>query len=108
MEEGSYFPIIAEKDLPNGERLFFEIEGEAIVLFNIAGNFYAIADLCTHDEGPLGEGDLDGFDLICPRHGARFDIRTGQAIRLPAVTPTKSYPTRIVDGVVEVLLNSDQ
>ncbi len=59
-----------------------------IVVFNIAGQFFAIGDVCTHDDGPLGDGELEGYEIVCPRHGAHFDVRTGKAIRLPAVRPT--------------------
>ena len=79
--------------------------GTPIVLFNIAGGFFAIGDVCTHDEGPLGDGDLDGYQVICPRHGARFDVRTGEATHLPAVQPTPSYPVRVVDGMIEIGVN---
>ena len=106
MEEMTYYPIISTPELSNGERLFLEIEGEAIVLFNIAGNFFAIGDVCTHDNGVLGDGDIEGYEVICPRHGARFDVRDGKATRLPAVQPTKSYPVRVVDGKVEIGLDS--
>lgn len=102
MAELTFFPVIRAEELPNGERIFFEINALPIVLFNIAGAFFAIGDVCTHDDGPLGEGDLDGFQVICPRHGARFDVRTGEAVQLPAVRPTPGYAVRIVDGVVEI------
>jgi 3-phenylpropionate/trans-cinnamate dioxygenase ferredoxin subunit len=72
------------------------------VVFNIAGNFFAIGDVCTHDDGPLGDGELDGYQVICPRHGARFDVRNGKAMALPAVMDTPSYPVRVIDGKIEV------
>jgi len=97
-----YYEICAIEELPSGERMFIEVGDEKIVLFNIIGNVYAIGDVCTHDGGPLGEGDLDGFEVICPRHGARFDIRNGKAVRLPAIEPTPSYPVRIVSGMIEI------
>lgn len=97
------FYVIASLDeIPSGERIFIEVNGEPIVVFNLAGNFYAIGDVCTHDSGPLGDGKLEGFEVICPRHGARFDIRTGKALCLPAVVDTPSYPVRVVDGQVEI------
>jgi len=106
MAEVTYYPIVSAPELSNGERLFLEVEGEAIVLFNIAGKFFAIGDVCTHDNGVLGDGDIEGYEVICPRHGARFDVRDGKATRLPAVQPTKSYPVRVVDGQVEIGLDS--
>ncbi len=97
-----FLQVARVDEIPNGERLFLEVGSQPIVLFNIAGDFYAIGDMCTHDDGPLGDGKLDGFQVICPRHGARFDVSTGQALRPPAVAPTPSYPTRVVDGIIEI------
>ncbi|GBC97136.1 3-phenylpropionate/cinnamic acid dioxygenase ferredoxin subunit [bacterium HR16] len=62
-----------------------------------ADEFYAIDDVCTHDGGPLGEGELCGYEIECPRHGAHFDVRTGEALTLPATRPVHSYPT-VVEG----------
>lgn len=97
-----FYPIAAADELPNGERIFVEIDGLPIVVFNIAGRFFAIGDVCTHDDGPLGEGELEGYQIICPRHGARFDVRNGKALALPAVVDTPSYPVRVVDGQIEI------
>ncbi|MCS7009949.1 MAG: non-heme iron oxygenase ferredoxin subunit, partial [Anaerolineales bacterium] len=80
-----FFEIVPISELPPGERLFLELNGRPIVMFNIAGQLYAIGDVCSHDEGPLGDGELEGYLIVCPRHGARFDIRTGKAVLLPAV-----------------------
>ncbi len=102
MNEGKYYPVIRAEEVGNGERLFLEIKGQPVVVFNIAGNFYAIRDECTHDGNPLGDGDLDGFEIVCPRHGARFDVRSGKATRMPAVTDTAYYPTRVVEGMLEI------
>ncbi len=98
----TYYPICTVDDLPPGERLFIELDDEAVVIFNIAGDFYAIADVCTHDMGPLGEGEVEDHQVICPRHGARFDIRTGEVLTLPAVKGVASYPVRVKDGMVEI------
>ncbi len=59
------------------------------------GAYYAVEDRCTHDDGPLGEGVLEGGRLRCPRHGALFDVRTGAAVRMPAVTPVRTFPVRV-------------
>ena len=86
-----FVEIAPVSDLPNGERLFLEIEGKPIVIFNIAGQFFAIGDVCTHDDGPLGDGDLEGFNIVCPRHGAEFDVKRGHASHQgvgPLVTTT--------------------
>ena len=97
-----FIPVAGVDDLPPGERLYVEIDGRPIVVFNLAGGLFAIADVCSHDDGPVGDGDLEGDEVICPRHGARFDIRTGKALGLPAVVDIPAYPVRVVDGEIEV------
>jgi len=97
-----FITVGAVEDLPNGERLFLEIDGQPIVVFNIAGEYYAIADLCSHDDGPLGEGRLEGYEIICPRHGARFDVRSGEVLALPAVVDIPAYPLRVNEGQIEI------
>jgi len=101
-EKAEYFEVAPASDLPNGERLFVDIGDNPIVLFNIAGEFFAIGDVCTHDDGPLGDGDLEGHNVVCPRHGAEFDVRTGKVVSMPAVVDIPAYPVRIVDGMIEV------
>jgi 3-phenylpropionate/trans-cinnamate dioxygenase ferredoxin subunit len=83
-----------------------EIDNNSIVLFNLAGDYYAIADVCTHDDGPLGEGEIEDHQIICPRHGARFDIPTGEVLALPAIQDVPVYPVRVVDGMIEIGINS--
>lgn len=100
--EFEYIPIAAETDVPPGRRLFVEIDGQPIVVFNIAGEYFAVDDRCTHDDGPLGEGEVEGLEVICPRHGARFDLRSGKALTLPAVVDIRSYPVRVVAGQIEI------
>ncbi len=101
-EECEFISIASVNDLPPGERLFVEIDEKPIVVFNIAGHYYAIADLCSHDDGPVGDGDLDGMEITCPRHGARFDIRTGKVLALPAVEDIPAYPVRVMDGEIQL------
>jgi 3-phenylpropionate/trans-cinnamate dioxygenase ferredoxin component len=97
-----FLQVIEAGEIPPGERIVVEVDGLPIAVFNVSGQYYAIGDVCTHDEGPLAEGELDGFQLICPRHGARFDIRTGKALTLPAFIDTPWYPVRVVDGWLEI------
>jgi 3-phenylpropionate/trans-cinnamate dioxygenase ferredoxin component len=99
-DEVSFVEIAPLSDLPSGERMFLDIGDEPVVLFNIAGNVYAIGDVCTHDGGPLGEGEMDGHQIICPRHGARFDVRNGKALTMPAIVDTPSFPVEIRDGII--------
>lgn len=97
-----YLEIAPASELPNGERLFIEVEGREIVIFNIADQLFAIGDICTHDDGPLGDGDLEGYNIVCPRHGAEFDVRTGKVMQMPAVVDIPAYPVKIVDGMIQV------
>lgn len=106
-EKVDYFPVISLDDLIPGERIFIEVDEMSVVLFNIAGDVYALEDRCTHDDGPLGEGELEGYEIVCPRHGAKFDVRDGQALSLPAVEPTRYFPVRIVDNQIEIGIATD-
>jgi 3-phenylpropionate/trans-cinnamate dioxygenase ferredoxin subunit len=97
------FVIVAPtEEIGNGERMFVEIGDHNIVVFNIAGKYFAIADLCSHDDGPLGDGDLHEHEVFCPRHGARFDVRDGKALSFPAVVNIPAYPIRVKDGNLEL------
>ena len=101
------FVKIAEvNELASGERKVVEIDGIFVAVFNVGGKFYAIEDVCTHDDGPLAEGDLDGYEIECPRHGARFDIRTGEVLSFPAITPVPFFETKINGEDVLVDLDS--
>ena len=102
IENIEFVEIAPASELPNGERLFVEIEGKPIVIFNIADKFFAIGDICTHDDGPLGDGDLDGFNIICPRHGGEFDVQIGKATQMPAVVDIPAYPVKVMDGMIQV------
>jgi 3-phenylpropionate/trans-cinnamate dioxygenase ferredoxin subunit len=98
-----YVPVADQEEIPNGERLFVDIDEYSIVVFNVAGKLFAIADICSHDDGPLGDGELESeFEIRCPRHGGRFDLRTGEATTLPAIIDIPAYPVRIKDGQIEV------
>ena len=101
-EQIEYVEVGSQDEIPNGERLFIQIDELPIVIFNVGGELYAIADLCSHDDGPVGEGPLNGMEITCPRHGARFDIRTGKVLALPAIVDIPAYPVRVVEGQVEV------
>ncbi|MFN2124159.1 MAG: non-heme iron oxygenase ferredoxin subunit [Candidatus Promineifilaceae bacterium] len=90
-----FIKVARTGDLAPGERLWLEFEEETVVLFNIDGRYYCIADVCTHDGGPLEDGELDGYEVECPRHGACFDVRTGAALCLPAVTPIPTFEVKV-------------
>jgi 3-phenylpropionate/trans-cinnamate dioxygenase ferredoxin subunit len=97
-----YLDILPASELTNGERLFVEVEGKSLVIFNIADQFFAIGDICSHDDGPVGDGDLEGYNVVCPRHGGEFDVRTGQAVQMPAVVDIPAYPVKVADGMIQV------
>jgi metal-sulfur cluster biosynthetic enzyme/nitrite reductase/ring-hydroxylating ferredoxin subunit len=93
-------------EVPDPGKLLVEVEGEVVALFHAEGSFYAIDDVCTHDGGPLVDGELIGYKIACPRHGAKFDIRTGAALSMPAVRPTRAHAVKVEDGGIWVALGS--
>lgn len=93
-------------DIPSGHVRVYEVGDRRIALCNVDGTFYAIDDVCTHDGGPLGQGELEGDQIECPRHGARFDVRTGRALTMPAVRPVGIYPVQVRGNEVIVSLGS--
>jgi 3-phenylpropionate/trans-cinnamate dioxygenase ferredoxin subunit len=90
-----FIPVASKVDLGKGERLVIEVEGNPIVIFNVDDKYYAIDGICSHDEEELAEGSLDGYELTCPRHGGRFDIRDGSVLALPAFQEINSYPVEL-------------
>ena len=100
-----YQPVCKAGEIPDPGKAVFEVDGRFVVVFHLDGEWHALDDCCTHDEGPLGEGDIDGFQIICPRHGARFDVRTGQALTMPATRATPHYDVRVEGDQVLVKLD---
>lgn len=91
-------PVGKVTDVPIGTaRQVLSADGDDVLLCNVAGQLYAIANVCTHDGSPLDQGVLCGTEIECPRHGARFDIVSGAAVRLPAVRPIETFRVRL-DG----------
>ncbi len=90
------------EELKPGQVEVFEVGDEFVAVANVDGVFHAFADVCTHDDGPLVEGDLEGCIVTCPRHGARFDVSTGAALSLPAVVPLPTFKVQVIDGEVQV------
>jgi 3-phenylpropionate/trans-cinnamate dioxygenase ferredoxin component len=91
-------------DLSDPGKLLVEVEERLVALLKVGGRFYAIDDVCTHDGGPLAEGRLEDHTIACPRHGAKFDIRTGQALTMPATQPTAAHEVKVVGEEVFVKL----
>jgi len=92
------------EELPPGSVKIVYAGSIAVGVYNLNGEFYALEDRCSHDDGPLCEGDFDAEEgvAICPRHGANIDIRSGRPLTLPAVEPVDTFPVRVVDGIVKV------
>lgn len=91
-------------EVPDPGRKLVDVDERLIVLIHTAGHFYAIDDVCTHDGGPLDEGELDGFAIACPRHGAKFDVRDGRALTMPATQPTVAHEVKVVGQDVYIKL----
>jgi 3-phenylpropionate/trans-cinnamate dioxygenase ferredoxin subunit len=93
------------EELPDGSMRLVAADGMTVGLYHCGGELQAIEDRCTHDDGPLceGEWDREACEVVCPRHGSRFDLRTGAALTLPAYLPVARYPVRVRDDGMIVI-----
>ncbi len=89
-------------ELQPGDFRIVDIDDVEIAVINCDGRFYAIEDVCTHDGGELTGGEIEGCEIECPRHGARFNIKTGEALSAPAYEPIATFPVRMEGGIVQV------
>jgi 3-phenylpropionate/trans-cinnamate dioxygenase ferredoxin component len=94
--------VATADELAPGRWRTLDVDGTAIVVFNVGGEYYAIEDVCTHDGGQLTGGTVEGAEIVCPRHGARFCVKTGDALTPPAYEPTAKFPVRVHEGAVQV------
>lgn len=101
-EMNDWIDVAASADFPPGTRRTIDADGTPIAIFNVGGEYYAIGDLCTHEAETLSEGQLDGCEIICPRHQARFSLISGAALSPPAYEAVATYPVRVADGMVQV------
>jgi 3-phenylpropionate/trans-cinnamate dioxygenase ferredoxin component len=90
--------IAAADAVPQGEHRVFDVDDTPVAVFNIQGELFAIHDICTHDGETLTGGPVEGTEIVCPRHGARFSLRTGEVLAPPAYEPVRTYGVRIQDG----------
>jgi len=94
-------------EVPDPGKTLVEVDGEMVALFHVDGTWHAIDDVCTHDGGPLADGELRNHTISCPRHGAKFDIRTGAALTMPAVRPTRAHDVKVEGSAVWVRLRAE-
>ncbi len=94
--------VVLKSDLQPGNHMVVEVEDAMIVIFNLDGGFYAIEDICTHDGSEISSGCVVDGCIECPRHGARFDIKTGAVMSAPAYEPIDTFPGQVIDGMVQV------
>jgi len=93
---GSRWVTVARTgQIPRGGLLVVRVEDMPVAIFHLPDGYYALKDVCTHDGGPVADGELDGDVIECPRHGARFNVRTGAVVRMPATTPILTIPVRV-------------
>ena len=98
--------VATSSELPEGGKLLVEVDDRMIALLRVEGTIYAIDDVCTHDGGPLAEGKLTGCVIECPRHGARFDVRSGKAIGFPAFEPVPTHQVEVRGDDIYVAINT--
>ena len=98
-----WIDVASVADFEPGSYRTVDVDDVLIAVFNIDGTFYALEDVCTHDYSTLTGGPIKGCEITCPRHGARFDIRTGEALSAPAYEPVQTFPTQVVNDVVQVM-----
>jgi 3-phenylpropionate/trans-cinnamate dioxygenase ferredoxin subunit len=98
----AFRPVAHAADVPAETTLRVVVDGLEILICNVDGAFYAIEDVCTHDGGELDQGELEGSRIMCPRHGAYFDVTTGAALTLPAILPVRTFAVKVEDGEILV------
>ena len=102
-----FIPVATISDVPDPGSTLVEVDDRLVVLIHAAGHWYALDDVCTHDGGPLSEGPIDAAEgtIACPRHGAKFDVKTGAALTMPATKPTVAHDVRVEGDQVLVRLH---
>ncbi|MCG7585224.1 non-heme iron oxygenase ferredoxin subunit [Photobacterium sp. OFAV2-7] len=94
--------VMSAKELAEGQHTLIVLEGIELLLVNIDNQYYAVENACSHDGGDLSEGEISGREITCPRHGARFCLKTGEVLCAPAFEDIEAYPVRVVDGRIQV------
>ncbi len=99
-----FVEVAKTTDIPAGKAKVVEVQGKKIAIFHVDGQFYAIDDTCSHEDASLAAGTVEGTEVMCPLHGARFDLRTGKNLSLPAVFPVQSYELKIENDAIFILV----
>jgi len=94
--------VASTADIPPERVAVFQVGEHDVAVCNVSGEYFAVDDVCTHDGGALDQGELEGDEIECPRHGARFDVRTGAAVQLPAFEPVETHEVRVQGDSIEV------
>lgn len=102
-----FIAVCDTSEIPDPGKQTLEVDDRIVVLFHVGGEFFCIDDVCTHDGGPLGEGELSDHAIACPRHFAKFDIRTGKALTMPATEDTVVHEVKVEGGKVFVRLSDE-
>ena len=97
-----YIKVCKDDEIAEGKVKTVVTRNGRVSLVRLNGEVCAFEDVCTHDDGPLGDGELDGEEIICPRHGARFNMRTGAATKMPATEGIEVYPVRANGNEIEI------
>ena len=97
-----WIDVIKRSALAPTEHVLVDVDGVQVAVFNVNGEIYAIEDVCTHDGAEMASGQLDGDQLICPRHGARFCVKTGKAMTPPAYEPVECFSVRVEAEMIQV------
>jgi 3-phenylpropionate/trans-cinnamate dioxygenase ferredoxin subunit len=105
MSEGDFQPVLSLADVPRGKMRACEIAGRRIVVCHVREGLFALDDICTHADSRMSEGRLRGTRLICPLHGASFDVRDGRVLGAPATRPLPVHRVRLTDGQIEIALD---
>ncbi len=100
-----YITVASVADVDDGSTRLVEVDDRLVLLSRMGDDFYCIDDICTHDGGTLSDGPHEGCEIACPRHGAKFDLRTGKALSMPATQDTASHQVKVENGSIMIRLN---
>ena len=98
------YTVAKVSEIPPGNSKTVEVDGEWIAIFNVGGTFYATSDTCSHAQASLAEGSVEDHVVTCPLHGAKFDLKTGKALCMPAVSPIFTYLIKIEGDEIKIVL----